>query len=202
MSRLATRLAITLTVWCALDMTTVPAHGATTAASDDALPMLMQQLAARRHGHASFVERKTLAVLSRPLESSGELLYDAPDRLEKRTLKPQAETLLLENGRLSVRRGKRSYSIALRDAPQAAPFIDTIRAALAGDLPALQRSYTLEFHTAADDWTLLLLPRAAELRRTIRRVRIDGAGVELRTVTIDSADGDRSVMTIRELAPP
>src|SRR2546429_7311569 len=34
--------------------------------------------------------------LFRSLESSGELLYDAPDRLEKRTLNPRAETLVLE----------------------------------------------------------------------------------------------------------
>jgi len=33
-----------------------------------------------------------LAMLERPLQSSGELLYDAPDRLEKRTLKPKAQT--------------------------------------------------------------------------------------------------------------
>ncbi len=32
---------------------------------------------------------------SHPIESSGELRYDAPDRLEKRTLKPRAETLVL-----------------------------------------------------------------------------------------------------------
>jgi hypothetical protein len=200
MSRPLARLAAALAACSALGMPSRPVHGAD--AADAALPLLMQQLAARQHSHASFVERKTLAVLSRPLESSGELLYDAPDRLEKRTLKPQPETLQLANGRLSVQRGKRSYSVALRDAPEAAPFIDSIRAALAGDLPALQRSYSIEFRTAADGWTLLLLPREAGLQRTIKRVRIDGSGAQLRTVDIDSADGDRSVMTIRELAAP
>jgi hypothetical protein len=197
MSRLAAPIAAALAVCCALGMPSRPVRGAD--AADDALPLLMQQLAARQHSHASFVERKTLAVLSRPLESSGELLYDAPDRLEKRTLKPQPETLQLENGKLSVQRGKRSYSVTLRDAPQVAPFIDSIRAALAGDLPALQRSYSIDFRTAADGWTLLLLPREATLRRAVKRVRIDGTGAQLRTVAIDSADGDRSVMTIREL---
>ncbi len=45
---------------------------------------LLKLLAARRHGHVTFTEVQRLAILDRPLESSGELLYDAPDRLEKR----------------------------------------------------------------------------------------------------------------------
>ena len=36
-----------------------------------------------------------MAMLKEPLHSSGELLYEAPDRLEKRTLKPRPEVLLL-----------------------------------------------------------------------------------------------------------
>ena len=47
------------------------------------LDRLMGLLAQRKHGHVTFVEQHFLALLDRPLESSGELLYDAPDRLEK-----------------------------------------------------------------------------------------------------------------------
>ena len=64
----------------------------------------MGLLAQRKHGHVTFVEQHFLAMLDRPLESSGELLYDAPDRLEKRTLRPKPETLLLEQGVLSAHR--------------------------------------------------------------------------------------------------
>ena len=37
--------------------------------------------------------------------SSGELFYDAPDRLEKRTLTPSAESLVLDHGVLTAQRG-------------------------------------------------------------------------------------------------
>ncbi len=47
-------------------------------------------------GGWSFVEQHFLALLKRPVESSGELIYDAPDRLEKRTIEPRPETLVLE----------------------------------------------------------------------------------------------------------
>lgn len=200
-ARTAARVAVA--AWCC--GVVVPAlcsAAAPTATDDAALASLMHDLAARTRSHATFTERKTLAVLSRPVESSGELLYVAPDHLEKRTLKPREETLRLDGDKLTMQRGRRSLSMALRDAPQAAPFIDTIRATLAGDLQALQRSFSTEFHAAPDGWTLQLVPRDAALLRTLARVRIAGAGSALREVAIDSADGDRSVMLIHELPAP
>lgn len=163
------------------------------------LPQLMQRLSERRHAHAAFVERQFIAILDRPLESSGELFYDAPDRLEKRTLAPKPEDLVLDKGTLSVRRGARSYALALRDYPQIAPFIDSIRATLAGDLAALERTYAIRFEEGAGGWTLLLVPREATLAALIARIRITGAEDRVLDVTVERTDGDRSVMTIREL---
>ena len=165
----------------------------------DGLPQLMQQLAERRHGHAAFVERQFMAIFDRPLQSSGELFYDAPDRLEKRTLAPKLESFVLDKGTLSVRRGSRRYAFSLHDYPQIAPFIESIRATLAGDLVALERSYTLGFESGAEDWTLVLLPRDAKLAAVIARIRMQGSRNLVREVTVERADGDRSVMTISEL---
>jgi hypothetical protein len=170
------------------------------AAADAGLAELMQRLAGRRHGHAAFVERQFLAILDRPLESSGELYYDAPDRLEKRTLAPKPESLVLERGTLSVTRGTRHYALALRDYPEVAPFIDSIRATLAGDLAALERAYALSFAAGGPDWTLTLVPREARLARLIARIRMAGVDDQVREVTVERADGDHSVLTIRELA--
>jgi hypothetical protein len=163
------------------------------------LPQLMQRLSERRHGHATFVERQFIAILDRPLESSGELLYDAPDRLEKRTLAPKPEDLVLDKGTLSVRRGAHSYALALRDYPQIAPFIDSIRATLAGDLAALEHTYAIRFEEGAGGWTLLLVPREATLAALIARIRMTGTEDLVLEVTVERTDGDRSVMTIREL---
>ena len=86
------------------------------------LDQLMELLGQRHHGHVAFTEVTRLAIVDRPLQSSGELLYDAPDRLEKRTLAPKQETLLLERGTLTVQRGHRSRVLSLRDYPQIVPF--------------------------------------------------------------------------------
>ena len=160
------------------------------------LERIMSALAKRQHGHVSFVEEKYLAVLDQPVKSSGELFYDAPDRLEKRTLSPKPETLVLQNGVVTADRGRRHYVLDLRQYPQIVPFIESIRATLAGDRAALERVFQLTFAGSFDSWALTLVPRDAKLSRTIRQIDIAGARDAIRNVAIHEADGDRSVMTI------
>src|SRR6202012_4334799 len=119
---------------------------------------LMSALSQRKHGHVTFVEKKFLAMLERPVESSGELLYDAPDRLEKRTLKPKPESLVLEGGVVSAQRGRHHYVLDLKQYPQVVPFIESIRATLAGDRDALERVFKVDFAGTFDHWTLGLVP--------------------------------------------
>ena len=167
-----------------------------------ALDQVLQLLAARRHGHVTFTEVHQLAILDRPLESSGELLYDAPDRLEKRTLTPKPEDLLLEHGVLTLRRGSRSRVLSLRDYPQAVPFVESIRATLAGDRAALERYFTLQFSGSLGDWTLELVPWDATLSHSVQRVRIHGERDAIRSVEIRQSDGDASLLRIGpEISP-
>ena len=81
-----------------------------------------------------------MAMLERPLRSSGELLYEAPDHLEKHTLEPRPETLILEHGVLTAQRGHRSQVSGCR-LPQVVPFVESVRATLAGDRAALEHYF-------------------------------------------------------------
>ena len=164
--------------------------------SPPALDELLQLLAARRHGHVTFTEVQQLAMLDRPLESSGELLYEAPDRLEKRTLKPKAQTLILEHGVLTARRGHRTHVMALRDYPQVVPFVESIRATLAGDRAALERYFRVQFDGTLGAWTLLLVPVDTTLAGAVKDIRIQGERDAVRTVEIRQRDGDRSRLSI------
>jgi hypothetical protein len=169
---------------------------ATEAPSTQDLDKLMGLLAQRQHGHVTFVEEHFLAVLDRPVESSGELLYDAPDHLEKRTLKPKPETVVLEHGVITAHRGRHTYVLNLSDYPQIVPLIDSIRATLAGDRASLERIFKVTLDGALDHWTLLLLPSDNAIAKSVRQIRIDGARDIIHSVDIQQADGDRSLLTI------
>ena len=169
---------------------------AAASAGPDPLDALMHELATRRHGHVSFTEVQYLAVLDRPLESSGELWYEAPDRLEKRILKPRPETLVLAHGVLSATRGHHTRSVELAAWPQIAPLLESIRATLSGDRASLERIFSVRLEGDAARWTLRLAPRDPDAARAVSAVLITGAGADLRSVEILQADGDRSLLTI------
>ncbi|MFA5170648.1 MAG: LolA-related protein [Sulfuriferula sp.] len=166
------------------------------------IDQLMHNLALSRSGHASFVEKKTIALLDQPIESSGELLYTAPDRLEKRTLKPKAENMLVDGDNLVIERGKQKYRLQLQDYPELAAFIDSIRGTLAGDRKALERTYQLSLEGSAANWTLQLVPNNARMQQVISRIRIAGVRDEVRSIDIAQTDGDSSHMQIEKLATP
>jgi hypothetical protein len=178
---------------CAL-LLAVGAPGAR--AADSALDQVMSALAQRKHGHVTFVEKKYLALLDRPVESSGELLYDAPGRLEKKTLKPKPESLVLEGGTVSAQRGRRHYVLDLKQYPQVIPFIESIRATLAGDRAALEQVFKVDFTGSFDHWALGLAPRDPKLARTVKEIHIEGEKDVIHSVEIREADGDRSLLTI------
>jgi hypothetical protein len=161
------------------------------------LDEVMHLLAQRRHGRVEFVEQHFLAVLRRPIESSGELLYDAPDHLEKRTLLPHPENLVLDAGALTVERDGRRRVLDLHRYPQIQPFVESIRATLAGDRSALERVYRLGFAGSLPRWSLTLEPLDRDLARVVQQVRIDGSRDELLRIEIRQPDGDRSLMTLR-----
>ena len=189
---------IVLCVCCVLGNTSA---GAAPTDSRD-LDQIMGMLAMRQHGRVEFIEQQFLAVLSHPIESSGELRYDAPDRLEKRTLKPRAETLVLSGGVLTVERAHSRRVMDLHAYPQVLPFVESIRATLAGDRKALERLFRLDFAGSMSRWTLTLVPLESKVKQSVSQVRIDGAQDQLLKVEIRQPDGDRSLMTLRPSTLP
>ncbi|WP_052185133.1 LolA-related protein [Methylotenera versatilis] len=163
------------------------------------IDQLMQALASVPSGHASFVEKKSIAILEKPVESSGELFYSAPDRLEKRTLKPKAENMLLDKDKLIVEQRGKKRVLALQNYPEVAAFIDSIRGTLAGDRKSLERTYQLSLEGDAQNWNLILLPIEDKMKKIVAKISIAGSGNALQTIDILQADGDSSRMTITPL---
>ena len=171
-------------------------------AADWDIDQLMRGLAQTKSDHASFVEKKFIAMLDKPVESSGELFYSAPDHLEKRTLKPKAESMTVDGGTLVIERGRQKHRLQLQDYPELAAFIDSIRGTLAGDRNALERNYRLSLGGTSEHWTLQLLPLDEKMQAVVTRIRIVGVRDAVRSIEITQADGDSSLMLIEKLAAP
>jgi hypothetical protein len=184
-----------------LSILALVARGTATAA-DWNVARLMEDFAKQRGGKVAFSEKKYIALLDRPVESSGVLVYQPPARLEKRTLKPNVESLVLDRDVLVVERGKQKYTLQLQQYPEITAIVGSIRNTLAGNLEALERQYRVDLQGSPERWSLTLLPSDARIAAIVQRIQISGTGDELRQIDMLQADGDRSVMQIRRDAPP
>jgi Outer membrane lipoprotein carrier protein LolA-like len=159
---------------------------------------LMRAMGQVKSSKARFVERKHIAILSVPLELSGTLAYVAPSRLEKQTLSPYRESLVLEGDQLTLEDGQRNRrrTVRLQDNPVVRAFVESIRSTLAGDLATLSRFYEVGLEGGEREWRLRLKPREADMQGVVSEIRISGSRDWVERIEIDETGGDRSIMTV------
>lgn len=179
-----------------------PASFAAPASSAWTLDRLMATLAQKKSGRAIFTETKYLAIADQPVVSSGELSFTAPDHLEKRTLSPKPEDLVVDGDKLTVARNDHRYTLALAQYPELAAFIESIRATLAGNRYALEQVYKVAVAGEGDGWTLTLTPLDSRLRKNVSEITLRGTRDMLHSVAIQQADGDRSLMRLQNAGAP
>lgn len=175
------------------------AHAAHAADTAWTLDRLMSTLAHNKSGRATFTETKTLSIAAEPVVSSGELVFIAPDHLEKHTLRPKPEHMVIDGDKLTVERNQRKFTMPLGQYPELAAFIESIRATLAGNRYALEASYKVAITGRGDDWTLTLTPIDARMQKVVSTITLDGTRDVLRSVAIRQADGDHSVMRLQRI---
>ena len=173
----------------------------TSYAADWTMDQLMAALAQAKPAKVNFIEKKYISTLDSPIESSGEMLYTPPDRLEKRTFKPKPERMLLDRNTLTLERGRNKYAMQIDDTPELAALIESIRATLAGDRRSLELNYVVALQGSREHWTLLLTPSNFQALQKVKRIRLSGSNDEVKEIEVLQADGDRSVTTIEKTKP-
>lgn len=170
------------------------------APGDWGMAQLMQTLAGVHAASASFTERENLQMLAAPLLTSGTLHYVAPDYVQKLTTAPAPQNFVLDHGKVTISSGPGSQTrvFSLNQAPQIAGLVEAIRATLAGDLPALQRYYTVQLTGDAAAWQLRLQPRDAGLAHFVNWISVRGSGDRISQIDTASFNGDATQMQVDE----
>lgn len=171
--------------------------GASVHASAWGLAQLMEQLATVESRRVGYSEVRHIELLGMPLQSSGELIYRAPDYLKKTTVQGGEGSYEIDGELLRIDSGGERRELPLDSHPALAAFVASFRATLAGDLATLQRYYRVTLEGTAEAWRLGLEPTESTMAMVVRRVVIEGSGKRLLQVETMEAGGDRSVMTIR-----
>jgi outer membrane lipoprotein-sorting protein len=162
------------------------------------LPDLMRGLAQVKSASAQFTERQTMAMLDAPLVTAGTLSYVAPDWMRKVTFSPP-EQFVLDGARVTMTGADGQVHVfSLNEDPRIGGLTEGILATLAGNLPALERVYRVQFSGSPASWTLLLRPRDPQLSRFIAWIRITGSQNRITAIGTRSGNGDGSEMRVTE----
>lgn len=160
------------------------------------LPELMGLLARQKNGEARFTEQRFVRGIEGPLDASGTLSFQAPDRLTRRTLTPRPETMTVDGNTLTLSRGGRTRTLTLDSMPELLGMVEAMRSTLNGNAQTLQRYFRSTLTGTTDKWTLDLAPVDEKLAAQVRSLRLTGKAGEVLGIEMEFIGGDRSVMAI------
>ena len=163
------------------------------------IQQLMQAFATAKPNHATFNEKKYIALLDEPVESSGKLFFSAPDHLEKRTLLPHVESLIVNGNKILIERGSKTYYFTTQNLPELGALINSIRGTLAGNQKVLERNFQLNLKGNMAEWTLQMVPTNKKLQNLLKHIRIAGSDNQIHSIEVLQVDGDRSYMLIQPM---
>lgn len=166
------------------------------------LKALMQRLAQRKSGEARFTEERIVSGIDSPLTASGTLSFAAPDRFARHTLHPVKESMEVQGRTLRLVRGGRTRRLEMDAVPEVGALLEAMRGTLTGDTALLHQFFRTELSGSEARWVLRLVPRDERLARQVTQIELVGTGADVRSVALQMAGGDRSLMLLEPLAAP
>jgi outer membrane lipoprotein-sorting protein len=155
------------------------------------LEQLMEGMASASGVAAKFREVKEVSLLSRPLETRGELYFVPPDRMARLTTEPSRAWLIVDGERVQLGDETGVEPIDLTGDPMASLFVENFVVLFRGDLDALRARYDVSFEARGDAWTLTLVPSRAPVDRFIESITLRGDARLMREMRVLEKDGDR-----------
>jgi outer membrane lipoprotein-sorting protein len=160
---------------------------------------VLDRMASSSGVEVSFRERKELALLAAPLESTGVIYYASPDRFARFTLRPGRASLVVVGDEVRMREGAEGESIDLTGNPMARIFVDNFVVLWSGDREQLERRYEVEFRSEDGQWDLRLVPRREPLAGVITAITLSGDSGAMREMLVEERDGDRATTVFESL---
>jgi hypothetical protein len=174
-------------------------HPATTAQLAMLTRATVHSLESAKVVRGRFVQRRYLADLAQPLQSTGSFLFARQAGIEWHTEEPfDSQFLLTESGITQRDEGGVSLHIQASEQPALAVVSRVFFALFALDIDALSHDFELFGEPRGTGWVLGLKPRAAGLGSVFRHAVVSG-GASVDRVVLEDGNGDRSEIDLREV---
>jgi outer membrane lipoprotein-sorting protein len=148
----------------------------------------------------TFTEEKHIALLAKPLRSSGTIYYDRDKGIARATRAPKPEHVVVTRTTLRFRKGDRTEEIPLDKSKDLKAFALIFPTVLRGERGELERSFEVGLYGSdAAWWALAFTPKTDSLRALVRRVVVFGHKAELVALQIVEASGDTTETQLSEI---
>ncbi len=144
-----------------------------------------------------FTQERTIGLLASTVKSEGELTMVRPDRLRWELKAPDAVTYWITPEGFSYATASGGASVGKAAAARFAAVLGDLTALVGGDLESLRKRYDLAVPSKSDGIVLLATPQAEDVKKHIKSLELVTTPdlVDLRRITIEEKNGDRSVIT-------
>ena len=169
-------------------------------AADPAWKDLLARLATTGDRFCQFEERRYFRFRTSPVILSGELRLAPGLGLSLRYLRPEARELIIDQKGMLIREADGRGRTALAEGNLPGP-ASALLPIMEFNLGQLLRSFELRGRREGAAWSLVLVPRDAELARRLKEVRMSGEGTRLREIDMDFPGSQRIeilLLSIRE----
>lgn len=148
----------------------------------------------------AFSEEKHIALLAKPLRSSGTIYYDRDKGISRTTRAPKPEHVVVTQTTLRFRKGDHTEEIPLDKSKDLKAFALIFPTVLRGERGELERSFDIGLYGSdAAWWALAFTPKTDSLRALVRRVVVFGHKAELASLQVVEASGDTTETQLSEI---
>ncbi len=138
-----------------------------------------------------FSEQKHIALLARPLESTGTIYFDRDIGIARTALTPKLQQVVLTRTSLKIRKDNHTEEISLDKSKDLKAFALIFPTMLRGDRAELEHTFDIALYGSDRDWwALSFTPKSDSLRALVRGVIVFGHKAEVVSLRVTEASGD------------
>ena len=138
-----------------------------------------------------FSEQKHIALLARPLRSTGTIYFARDKGIARTTFTPRPEQVVLTKASLRIRKDGRTEEIPLDKSKDLKAFALIFPTLLRGDRAEIAEAFEIGLYGSDRAWwALAFTPKSDSLRALVRRVVVFGRQGEIVSLEVAEVSGD------------
>jgi outer membrane lipoprotein-sorting protein len=138
-----------------------------------------------------FSEEKHIALLARPLKSTGTIFFDRDKGIARATLTPKPQQVVLTRTSLKIKKDDKTEEIPLDKSKDLKAFALIFPTLLRGERAELEKTFDMGLYGGDSDWwALAFTPKTDSLKKLVKRVVVFGRKDQVFSLQIAEASGD------------